>query len=70
LEAAAAIMEKAHSNSLRRSATILIEQLVDIMPELCHITAWNSVGQRRTAADSGQIVERQLPADLFRRTTG
>ena len=58
VKTAAAMLEKAHSNSLRRMVTILIEQLVDIMPELREVTAWNTVGQRRTLDDYGRVVER------------
>ena len=69
MKTAAAILEKAHSNSLRRMVTMLIEQLVDIMPELRDVTAWNTVGQRRTPDDYGRVVERQLPDGLFGRMT-
>jgi transcriptional regulator with XRE-family HTH domain len=58
MKTAAAILEKAHSNSLRRRVNMLIEQLVDIMPELREVTAWNTVGQQRTLDDNGRAVER------------
>ena len=70
MKTAAAILEKARSNSLRRMVNMLIEQLVDIMPEFGEVTAWNTVGQRRTQDDYGRVVERQLPDDFGRRTTG
>jgi transcriptional regulator with XRE-family HTH domain len=69
MKTAAAISEKAHSNSLRGLVTGLIEQLVEIMPELRDVTAWNTVGQRRTLDDYGRVVERQVPDDFSRRTT-
>ena len=69
MKTAAAILEKAHSNSLRGLVTALIEQLVEIMPELRDVTAWNTVGQRRTLDDYGRVAERQVPDDFARRAT-
>jgi pimeloyl-ACP methyl ester carboxylesterase len=45
---AAAIMEKAQTNSIKRLVTMMIEQLLEIMPELQEVAAWHTVGQRRT----------------------
>ena len=67
MKTAAAIMEKAHTPSLRRMVTMLVEQLVEIMPELRDVAPWHTVGQRRTLDDYGRAVERQLPDDLVRR---
>jgi transcriptional regulator with XRE-family HTH domain len=67
MKTAAAIMEKAHSNSLKRLVTMLVEQLLEIMPELRDVSAWHTIGQRRTLDDYGRAVERQLPDDLIRR---
>ncbi len=67
MKTAAAIMEKAHSNSLKRLVTMMVEQLLEIMPELRDVSAWHTVGQRRTLDDYGRAVERQLPDDLLRR---
>jgi transcriptional regulator with XRE-family HTH domain len=68
MKTAAAILEKANSNSLRRTVTMLIEQLVEIMPELRDVAAWNTVEQRRMLDEYGRTVELQLPDDLIRRT--
>ena len=69
MKTAAAIMEKAHSPSMRRMVTMLVEQLVEIMPELRDVAPWHTVGQRRTLDDYGRAVERQLPDDVMRRLT-
>jgi transcriptional regulator with XRE-family HTH domain len=69
MKTAAAIKEKAHSHTLCRMVTQLIEQLVEIMPELRDVTAWNRVGQRRPLDDFGRAIERQVPDDFARRTT-
>ncbi|HKD38034.1 MAG TPA: helix-turn-helix transcriptional regulator [Pirellulales bacterium] len=67
MKTAAAIMEKAHSNALKRLVTMMVEQLLEIMPELRDVSAWHTIGQRRTLDDYGRAVERQLPDDLLRR---
>ena len=67
MKTAAAIMEKAQSNSLKRLVTMLVEQLIEIMPELSEVAAWHTVGQRRTLDDYGRAAERQFPDDMLRR---
>src|SRR5258708_30818967 len=54
----AAIMEEAQNTSLPRLAQTLVDQLVEIMPELKGINPWHSVGQRRSLDEYGRIVER------------
>lgn len=68
MKTAVAIMEKAQTNSQRRLVTMLMEQLIEIMPELREVSAWHSVGQRRTLDEFGRAIERSLPDDLLRRT--
>ncbi len=65
MKTAAAILEKAQSASTRRLAQTLVDQLVEIMPELEGVTPWHTVGQRRTQDEYGRIVERRIPASLF-----
>jgi len=67
MKTAAAILEKSQTNSLRRMVTMLIEQLLEIMPELRDVSPWHTVGQRRTLDDFGRAAERQLPDDFLRR---
>lgn len=54
MKTAAAIQEKAASPSIKRLTQTLIDQLKEIMPELEGVTAWNSVGRRRTSQDIGR----------------
>jgi len=61
------IREKVQGKSLRGMATMLVDQLLEIMPELHDVAAWQTVGQRRTLDDLGRIVDRQIPGDLLRR---
>jgi len=67
MKTAVAIMEKAQTNAQRRLLTMLMEQLIEIMPELREVSAWHSVGQRRTLDEFGRAIERTLPDDMLRR---
>ena len=67
MKTVAAIAEKAETPSMKRLLQMLIEQLLEIMPELTDVAPWHTVGQRRTLDEYGRVVERQLPDDMFRR---
>lgn len=65
MKTAAALKENVKSEGATRLATMLIQQLVEIMPELEHVSAWHSVGQRRSLDEYGRIVERSVSDDMF-----
>ena len=65
MKTAAAILELAPNTQVARLASRLVEQLVDLMPELKTVPAWHSVGQRRSSEEYGEILRRRIPADLF-----
>ncbi len=65
MKTAAAIAEKANSIDVQRLTKMLMEQLVEVMPELADVGAWHSVGQRRSLDEVGRIVERRLRDDFF-----
>lgn len=52
------IRENAECDSVRRMAKMLVEQLLEIMPELAEVSPWHTVGQRRTLDEYGRIAER------------
>jgi transcriptional regulator with XRE-family HTH domain len=56
MKTAAAIKEAEEGSSVQTLADALIEGLIGIMPELKHISAWHSVGQRRTLDEMGRIM--------------
>lgn len=60
-----ALAESTHEAPVQRLANMLISQLVDVMPELKEVSAWHSVGQRRTQDEMGRIVERTIPDSFF-----
>lgn len=61
MKTAQAIVEQADSLAVKRFATMLVEQLVEVMPELAEVTGWHSVGQRRTLDEMGQTAMRPIP---------
>ena len=66
MKTAAAIKETTSpASGPNRLATMLVEQLVEIMPELENVSAWHSVGQRRSLDEYGRIVERRVSDDLL-----
>ncbi|HXT58499.1 MAG TPA: hypothetical protein VN699_07685 [Pirellulales bacterium] len=66
MKTVAAIMEKAENTGIERLAQTLVDQLVEIMPELKGINPWHSVGQRRSLNEYGRIMERSYSADIWR----
>jgi hypothetical protein len=65
MKTAAAIRESVKSAGASRLATMLVEQLLEIMPELAEVSAWHSVGQRRSLDEYGRIVERRMRDEWF-----
>jgi transcriptional regulator with XRE-family HTH domain len=65
MKTAKALAESAHEPPVQRLASMLISQLVELMPELQEVSAWHSVGQRRTQDEMGRIVERTIPDSFF-----
>jgi transcriptional regulator with XRE-family HTH domain len=63
MKTARTIFERTHQVSIRRMAQTLIEQLLELMPELGEVTPWHIVGQRRTRAELGQAAQRRLSLD-------
>jgi hypothetical protein len=65
MKTAKALQEASHEPPVQRLASMLISQLVELMPELKEVSAWHSVGQRRTQDEMGRIVERTIPDNFF-----
>jgi transcriptional regulator with XRE-family HTH domain len=60
-----AIQETATSSSIQRFAAMLEQQLIEVMPELKDVSAWHSIGQRRSPNELGRTAERSLPDSIF-----
>jgi len=50
-----------------RMVSMLIEQILELMPELADVTPWHTVGQRRTLDDVGRVAQRTVADEIFRR---
>ncbi len=66
MKTAAAILERSHQPSIQRMAQMLVEQLVELMPELKGVSPWHAVGRRRTQNELGQAADRRLTPDMLR----
>jgi hypothetical protein len=63
MKTAMAIRRQARTESLRRLTRLLVEQLLEIMPELKEVSAWPAVGHRRRANEMGRIGENPISED-------
>ncbi len=64
MKTAMAIHEKTESVELQRMSQMMVEQLVEIMPELEEVSAWHTYGQRRGLEDYGRVFERRMADDV------
>ncbi len=65
MKTAVTLKERSSTPPVQRMATMLVEQLVDLMPELEEVSAWPRVGRRRPANEVGRILEQQITEDMF-----
>lgn len=63
MKTAIAIRRQSRSEAERRLARLLVEQLLELMPELKEVSGWPAVGHRRTAEEFGRIAENPIPED-------
>jgi transcriptional regulator with XRE-family HTH domain len=60
-----AIAEQSRQESIRRMAQTMIEQLIEIMPELAEVGAWHTVGKRRRLSELGVAALRRFADEMF-----
>jgi len=65
MKTAKAIEERSPTASVSRMAETLVSQLLEIMPELEHISPWHQFGQRRSLDEFGRVMERRMSDDLM-----
>jgi len=70
MKTAAALREQTRGTSTGRIVDMLVDQILEIMPELKDVTPWNTVGQRRTLDDLGRTATCAVPEEIFRRLPG
>ena len=67
MKTAAAIRERTSGTPVGRIVSMLVDQILEIMPELEDVTPWHTVGQRRTLDEVGRTARHIVPEDIFRR---
>ena len=65
MKTALALRDEAAVEPARRTAQLLVEQLIEVMPELEHVTAWHAVGKRRRRNDLGIAAIRGMSEEVF-----
>ncbi len=70
MKTVAAIRERTEGQPVGRMVTMLVEQILEIMPELADVTPWHTVGQRRTLDDVGRTGRMVVSEEVFRRSPG
>jgi transcriptional regulator with XRE-family HTH domain len=65
MKTAAAIRDHAQEPAIRRMGQTLVDQLIDMIPELRDVGSWHVVGQRRRRDEHGRIAELILPESIF-----
>jgi hypothetical protein len=66
MRTAVTILKRTRNAATHRRAQFMVEQLIEIMPELKDTTPWPSVGKRRNRRDLGRAAQLRLPADVIR----
>ena len=65
MKTTAAILEDSKSSSVQLLAERMIDQLIEIMPELKDVGAWHTVGQRRSLDEFGRVFEQRISEDML-----
>ena len=55
-----AILERSEEAEIRRMAEMMVEQLVEVMPELKDVGPWHNYGQRRSLDELGVAADRRM----------
>lgn len=64
MKTARALLETATTPATRCMAENLVDQLLQVMPELAEVSPWHSVGQRRGINELGRIAEQTISDDF------
>lgn len=69
MKTAAAIRERTQGTPAGRMVSMLIEQILELMPELADVAPWHTVGQRRTLDDLGRTARCTISEEVFRNSS-
>lgn len=67
MKSAKQVLQVAHESRVRYIGETLVDQLVELMPELAEISAWPDVGQSHENRSPGVAVTRRFDPDIARR---
>lgn len=70
MKTAQTIKSQAATPQTSRMAQTLVNQLIELMPELAAVTAWHTVGQRRSADELGRTAYQVIPESLLSEAAG
>ena len=65
MKTAQAILAQAKQVRVRRMVQTMVDQLIELMPELAEIGPWHAVGKRRRRDEYGVVAQRRLSEDVF-----
>ncbi len=65
MKTALSIRASTQESTVGRLVQTLIDQLVEVMPELEDVSPWHTVGQRRTLDEVGRVAEQVIPERMF-----
>jgi transcriptional regulator with XRE-family HTH domain len=65
MKTAQSILENSRAPGIRRMAQVMVDQLVEMMPELEDVGGWHTVGQRRRLDEYGRVVERCISEETL-----
>ena len=65
MKTAVTIRENTHEKQTVRLITMMMEQLISVMPELADVGPWHGSGSRRSLDDFGRAASMQLSDDTF-----
>jgi transcriptional regulator with XRE-family HTH domain len=65
MKTAMAILERSGDPPTKRFAQTMVDQLIEIMPELRGVSAWLAVGRRRRLDELGSAAKRGLSDEVF-----
>ena len=68
MKTAAAIRERSREPAVVRMVEMLVDQVLEIMPELADVTPWHSVGKRRTGEELGRAARTVVSEELLRQS--
>jgi len=70
MKTAAALRERTEGSPAARMVEMLVDQILEIMPELADVTPWPAAGPRRSLDDVGRAARTTVSEDVFRRGAG